>query len=190
MSLGRGTERSMSMRRRGALLAAALALVLLPTATATADLPLPISVPQAHGHFAYRPKSLFFRYQPPGSFGEEEAAYGTALYPPIMLTGLGPWAPWTNLSSTSGARAVTSGWLHYDTCEPNCLHGRYAKVRARVEVFGEGDCEKDGDLIYAFEELTVTPVGGPSRTRFIECGGKLRSGRKSTVIPAGVGFFR
>jgi hypothetical protein len=149
-----------------------------------------IRVPQAHHRLLLQPAALLFRYQPPGSYGDEET-HGRPLYPPFRLTGLN-WETWRNLGGQPGqsARGYSSAWLHYDTCDPNCLHGRYAKVRARVKLDGVNFCEKDGNLVTVFDRITVTPAGGPARTRFIQCTGRVRSGRKSDVIPAGVGFYR
>jgi hypothetical protein len=144
-----------------------------------------IYVPQA-GRFSVRPETLRFAYQPPDSHGDEEPK-GRGLYPPFRITGL-EWRRW-HLYPV--ARAVASGWLHYDSCEPDCLHGRYLRVRARVELDGSSTCFASAARNWTkFDRVWVTPRGGPTRKRFIQCTGKVRSGRKSTAIPAGVGFNR
>lgn len=159
--------------------------VLLFAAPAVGGRKAAIYVPQA-GHFSVRPETLRFAYQPPGSYGDEERR-GRGLYPPFKLTGL-DWRRW-HLYPV--ARAVASGWLYYDSCDPDCLHGRYLRVRARVELDGSGTCFASSRRYWTkFERITVTPRGRPTRKRYIQCTGKLRSGRKSTTIPAGVGFYR
>lgn len=149
----------------------------------------PLRVPQAGQNFPIRPPTLRFSYQPPGSYGEEETS-GRPLYPPFSITGLGHWREWHRREERHGvpARAQADGWIHYDTCDPNCAHGRYAVARAQVELDGEFLCTKGAER--TFERITVRVEGGPPRTRFIQCTGRLRSGKRSTVIPPGVGFYR
>jgi streptogramin lyase len=152
----------------------------------------PLRVPQAGRNFPIRPPTLRFSYQPPGSYGDEEPP-GRPLYPPFWITGLGHWREWHRREERHGvpARAISDGWIHYDTCDPNCPHGRYAVARAHVELDGEFLCTKGPNRIFeTFERITVRVEGGPPRTRFIQCTGRLRSGRRSTIIPPGVGFYR
>ena len=152
----------------------------------------PLRVPQAGQNFPIRPATLRFSYQPPGSYGEEEPS-GRPLYPPFWITGLGHWREWHTREERHGvpARALASGWIHYDTCDPSCLHGRYAVARAQVELDGEFLCTKGPKRIFqTFERITVRVGNGPPRTRFIQCTGRLRSGKRSTIIPPGVGFYR
>lgn len=183
------------MRRWAALAATSIAclaiLAALAGSTAAKDVAGPLRVPQAGQRFLVRPATLRFAYQPPGSYGDDETS-GRPLYPAFSLTGLGHWESWHVRGGDPGQRAeaVATGTLHYDSCDPNCPQGRYLTVRARVRLDGEFLCDRHGDLITTFERVTVTPAGGPSRTRFIQCTGRLRSGARSDVIPAGVGFNR
>jgi streptogramin lyase len=151
----------------------------------------PLRVPQAGRNFPVRPPVLRFAYQPPGSYGDDETN-GRPVYPPFTLTGLGHWKEWHKNEERNGvpARAIADGFIHYDTCDPNCAHGRYAVARAHVELDGENLCTKGRDRIFeTFERITVRVEGGPPRTRFIQCTGRLRSGKRSQVIPPGVGFY-
>lgn len=151
-----------------------------------------LHVPQAGQKFPVRPSTLRFSYQPPGSYGDEEPP-GRPLYPPFRLTGLGHWREWHRREERQGipARAISDGWIHYDTCDPNCAHGRYTVAHAHVELNGEFLCITGKDhIIETFERITVRVEGGPPRTRFVQCTGRLRSGRRSTIIPPGVGFYR
>ncbi len=152
----------------------------------------PLRVPQAGQNFPVRPPTLRFGYQPPGSYGDEEPS-GRPLYPPFWITGLGHWREWHRAEERHGvpARARADGWIHYDTCDPDCVHGRYAIARAHVELDGESLCTKGPKRIFStFARITVRVENGPRRTRFIQCTGRLRSGKRSTVIPPGVGFYR
>jgi virginiamycin B lyase len=151
----------------------------------------PLRVPQDGQNFPVRPPVLRFGYQPPGSYGDDETD-GRPVYPPFTLTGLGDWKEWHGNEERNGvpARAIADGFIRYDTCDPNCAHGRYAVARAHVELDGENLCTKGRDRIFeTFERLTVRVEGGPPRTRFIQCTGRLRSGKRSQAIPAGVGFY-
>lgn len=174
------------MLRRIAPLALAAVLCLAWSAAGSAY-PAPgeteIRVPQSGG-FEIRPSTLSFQYQPPGSYGEEETG-GRGLYPPFRLTGL----QWTEWHEYPNSRAIARGWLHYDSCEPDCLHGHYVKVRAWVKLDAGGLCGP-GSGIPAFQRIAVNPANGPPRRRFIQCTGRVRSGKKADVIPAGVGFYR
>ena len=149
------------------------------------------AVPQPGQAFLLRPPTLRFNYQPAGSYGEEEPG-GKPLYPPFTLTGLGHWTEWHKREERNGvpAEAVTTGLIHYNTCTPNCAHGRQVTAPAQVKLDGENFCFIHGDHdVQTFERLTVRVGNGPPRTRFIECNGKLRPGKRSDVIPPGVGFF-
>jgi hypothetical protein len=183
------------MRTRIALAAALIAclggLGVLPRSTSARDLAGPLRVPQVGQKFPVRPATLRFAYQPPGSYGDDETS-GRPLYPPFSLTGLAHWQSWHVRGGAPGRRAeaAAAGTLHYDSCDPNCPQGRYLTVHARVKLTGEFLCERGGNVFATFERVTVTPAGGPARTRFIQCTGHLRSGARSDVIPAGVGFNR
>lgn len=139
----------------------------------------------ARPHFSVRPGTLRFRYQPPGSYGDEERA-GRGLYPPFRITQL-DWLSWRYLPRSV---AAARGWLHYDSCKPDCLHGRYVRRRAQVTLDGSENCFIGRHHWTVYSRLTVKPKGMPARRRTIQCTGALRSGRRSTAIPAGVGFWR
>ena len=91
-----------------------------------------LRVPQPGQTFLLRPPTLRFNYQPAGSYGEEEPA-GKPLYPPFTLTGLGHWSEWHKREERNGvpAEAVTTGLIHYNTCTPNCAHGRQVTAPAQ-----------------------------------------------------------
>jgi hypothetical protein len=172
------------LKRLSLLAVAGLLASLVWTASVSGE-KVSIYVPQA-GHFSARPETLRFAYQPPGSYGEEETS-GRGLYPPFKITRLNHWKQWREFPR---AEATASGWLYYDSCKPNCLHGRYARVRAHVELDASFICNRGRQFWSTYSRITVKPKGMPSRKRFIQCTGRLRSGRRSTAIPAGVGFNR
>lgn len=171
--------------RRLSLLAVAALLGSLTWAAAVSGKDVSVYVPQK-GHLSARPKTLRFAYQPPGSYGEEERP-GRGLYPPFKITKLDRWNQWRRFPRME---ATAHGWLYYDSCKPNCLHGRYVRVRTYVRLDGDFLCDRGRQIVSTFARITVKPRGKPARTRFIQCTGRLRSGRRSTAIPAGVGFYR
>jgi streptogramin lyase len=151
----------------------------------------PLRVPQAGRHYRVRPATLRFSYQAAGSYGEEEKS-GPPLYPPFTLTGLGHWREWHKREERHGvpAEAVASGFIHYDTCTPDCARGRQVTAPAQVKLDGEDFCFISGGRdVQIFDRVTVRVGNGPPRTRFIQCSGRLRPGKRSDVIPPGVGFY-
>jgi hypothetical protein len=65
-------------------------------------------------HFKVRPHALHFAYE--------------ALFPGFDITQIGHWKNWRPGSQKTWAK----GWLHYDTCKPDCAEGCYVRHYARV----------------------------------------------------------
>ena len=130
-----------------ALAVATLVAVLAITATAGAT----IFIRDSSQSYKFQPRLIYLAYH--------------ALAPPFKITKLRHWHGW----GPEPGKARARGWLHYDTCKPNCAEGTYRRVRSKVFLYRVHRCH--GRFVYG--RITVDPRGLPPHKHRIDCEGYL-----------------
>ena len=107
------------------------------------------------GDYTQRPHRLSFGYP--------------ALFPGFKITAI-HWDKWYREGLGEGTGASGRGWLHYDTCKPDCADGKYRRVRTLVFLGRIHRCH--GRRVYGMVQVFPRhlPPGHPHR---IECSGFL-----------------